>query len=315
MIYLSFYIIGFLSFLSLYSTGNPEFFEPPSCPFYKYSSGWNTPYGQQTVAFLSVGATTGDFQPTVIEQTYWATYNPAGSNGSINHWYYDASTKEFVSNEQQGNHYPICGGNDNQADALVHQIPLTALYAGNTSLLLQKVDAAIRVTQNTDDAVAFGMAGSRILEYVLLYNVTGYEAVNYALLDMQNSNRAQPYPEDADLAAGMLSALQAINVSNMDYCLLIGQSCDYPHNLFTGSHLIAQLGNTLNDYINGTRQTIMAGGDNGSRGFFVGAIQAALIGDVTQLPTTWASKMDVFNTVLTYANQLVNYRSMVQKNI
>ena len=130
---------------------------------------------------------------------------------------------------------------------------------------------------------------------------------------MRNPNRAQPYPEDAALADGLEAALQAINVSNMDYCLQIGQSCDYPHNIWTGSHLIAQLGNTLNDFINGTRQTIMAGGDNGSRGFFVGAVQAALIGDVTQLPSTWTSKTDVYNLVLNYANQLVNYRSTVHK--
>jgi hypothetical protein len=45
----------------LVGTGNPEFFNPPSCPFYSYQPGWNTPYGQQYMAYMSVGADTGAF--------------------------------------------------------------------------------------------------------------------------------------------------------------------------------------------------------------------------------------------------------------
>ena len=56
-------------------------------------------------------------------------------------WYQDKSTKEFVNNEVRGIHWPRCGGDDNQADALAHMIPVVALYAGNTTAVLEAAGA------------------------------------------------------------------------------------------------------------------------------------------------------------------------------
>ena len=70
----------------------------------------------------------------------------------------------------------------------------------------------------------------------------------------------------------MQKVLKELNLPNIDVCLQIGQSCDYPNNLWTGlsldilfsskfdwvfkgSHLIAQQA----QYVNATSQTIMAG--------------------------------------------------------
>jgi prophage DNA circulation protein len=38
------------------------------------------------------------------------------------------------------------------------------------------------------------------------------------------------------------NALDKLSEDNMDFVLSVGQACDYPFNLWTGSHLIAQLG-------------------------------------------------------------------------
>ena len=70
----------------------------------------------------------------------------------------------------------------------------------------------------------------------------------------------------------------------------VGQACDYPNNLISGAHLIAQVSGSLNNhgvslFMNGTRQTILAGGDSGSRNMFVGAVLGAL--EPAGIPGTW----------------------------
>lgn len=55
---------------------NPEFYNPPSCPFYKYQPTWSSPYGQQTVSHLTVGAQNGSFPPEALEANYYSRWGP-----------------------------------------------------------------------------------------------------------------------------------------------------------------------------------------------------------------------------------------------
>lgn len=278
----------------LVGSGEPEFFSPPSCPFYSYPPGDSTPYGQQLLAYLRVGAATGAFAPTAVEAAYAALYAAAPA-----YYYKDASTKEFLANERAGKTWPSCGGDDNQADALVHALPVVALLGGlgDTPRMLAAVEDVVRVTQDTDEGAAFGLAGARLMEYVIGYNYTGVAALSATIADLTDPSRASPYAQDAALAAGLQDALDALGVSNMDYVARVGQSCDYPFNLYTGAHLIAQLvaggagGGGSAAYVNGTRQTIMAGGDSGSRNVFVGACTAAAAGSVAAaVPPGWPAR-------------------------
>ena len=291
----------------LVGNGVPEFYKTPSCPFYKYEKGDSTPYGQQFQVYLQVGAASKTINPVDVENAYASYYAAAPT-----YYYKDESTKEFLANEANGKHYPNCGGNDNQADAIVHALPVVALLGGkNTSLMLSAVDAVIRVTQNTDEGAAFGLAAARIFEYIIAYNITGIAAVTQVISDMKNPNRAQPYSVDADLASRLQDAIDHLSESNFDYVQRIGQSCDYPNNLQTGAHLIMQLATRSTDptsYIDGTRQTIFAGGDSGSRGFFVGAAQAATLGSVSQLPQSWFTQSNEYPTASVNAAKLVANR-------
>jgi hypothetical protein len=65
------------------------------------------------------------------------------------------------------------------------------------------------------------------LEKVLLSDISGYDAVNETIADMRNSNRAQPYAEDAALADGLAKMLQEVNLPNIQVVLQVGQQCDY----------------------------------------------------------------------------------------
>ena len=64
--------------LRLVGSGSPFFFSPPSCPFYTYSLGSGTPYGQQTQVTLTVGANSGSFDPATYEAAYYALYKSGG---------------------------------------------------------------------------------------------------------------------------------------------------------------------------------------------------------------------------------------------
>ena len=61
----------------------------------------------------------------------------------------------------------IARANDDQDEAITHLIPVVALLAGRPEMLERCVDA-VRVIQNSDRAVAFGLAAARILEAILL---------------------------------------------------------------------------------------------------------------------------------------------------
>ena len=83
---------------------------------------------------------------------------------------------------------------------------------------------------------------------------------------------------------------------------------DWPFNLWTGSHLIAQLASSPDDFLSGIRQTILAGGDSGSRSFFVGAAQGARLGSVGALPSSWKTKATAYAAAAPLAHAIVAAR-------
>jgi hypothetical protein len=246
----------------LVGSGPPEFYSPPLNLWYKGKEGGNTPYGQQALAYLSVGASgggSGFFLPSAVEAAYWALYNPSVCPGNSGGWYLDASTKEFIANIQAGKHYPNSGGNDNQADAAAHAVIVTALLGGNTSLLLDTLEPVIRVTQDTQDAAAFGSAAARLFEKVLVYNYSsGAAAVVDTIAALRDASRYHPYPQDAALADAMEAAVTAAQngETSLAFIAQTGQSCDYPFTLPNVAFLTSILSDSLSDLISGARQNV-----------------------------------------------------------
>lgn len=283
--------------------GDPAFYSPPSSPFYHYPEGENTPYGQQNRMYLATLATSPPkphVNATLMQDAYWSFY---GAKDGACHdkqipvvhktgCYWDGSTKGFVANYQKGQRWPHVGANDTQANAIVHMIPLVAALADKPNML-DEVETLIRVTQDTNDAVSFGLAAARVLRGVVLGKPT-VQAVQDAAKELLDPKREHPHSEDEALGKGLQKVLSELGRPNFDVVKEIGQSCDYPFGLWTGSHLVAQLSEQIKKdpagaYMNATRQTILAGGDSGSRGWFVGALMGAAVGDA-QIPKEWKDK-------------------------
>ena len=66
-----------------------------------------------------------------------------------------------------GKRWPQCGSDDAQADCLTKIVPLVAACAGRP-FLAEDVEDAIRVTQDSDDAVLYGGVFARLLEAAIL---------------------------------------------------------------------------------------------------------------------------------------------------
>lgn len=158
----------------------PEFHNPPSCPFYNYSLGENTQYGQQGRTYLQSIAENG-WDPKTQQSAYFDFYGakdapcalhateevpcpPAQPNVTCCYW--DFSTIVFVDNVRTNKtclEDLSCGADDTQANALAHMIIPAARGGDNITAILQDTNDLVRITQNEDDAVAFATAGARIL--------------------------------------------------------------------------------------------------------------------------------------------------------
>lgn len=94
-----------------------------------------------------------------------------------------------MNNVNAGMRWPRSGTSDSQADCFVKIVPAVARYAGHPDMLLE-VEDVIRVSQDNEDAVAFGLAAARIIEACIL-GQRGDEAVATALVALEESDEME----------------------------------------------------------------------------------------------------------------------------
>lgn len=80
--------------------------------------------------------------------------------------YVDNATRGFLANYKSGLRWPHCGSGDTETNAVAHVLPVVVMRAGRPGFL-RDAEAAIRVVQDNDDAVAFGMTFARVR---IMYN-------------------------------------------------------------------------------------------------------------------------------------------------
>jgi ADP-ribosylglycohydrolase len=177
-------------------------------------------------------------------------------------------------------------------------VPVTCLYAGKPELAA-KVEEAIRVHQNNDVAVAFGVAASCVLEAVLLGSSLG-EALEKCASSSAEANIVAEAFATSKEAAGSLSLEELlVKTSNemmkdnpdSPFYNLAARSCKLPgsfivplHQLYVGAH-----GSGEEVYVTAIRNNILGAGDTCSRAVIIGAILAAATGGP---PDSWVAKMD-----------------------
>jgi ADP-ribosylglycohydrolase len=177
-------------------------------------------------------------------------------------------------------------------------IPVTCRYAGS-SKLVQKVTEAIKVHQNNEQAVAFGVASAWLLEAVLL-GAPLHEALGTLEANLSDELKSFEFKQEVIKAfargkkGGLEEAkdLEKILLEVSNECMsdkpdspfynLYARACALPGS-FIGpvalfykavTHWDVNLANK-GAYVNALRDNILAAGDTCSRAIFAGALLAA----------------------------------------
>lgn len=217
------------------ATKGPAFCTPPANQFYTTAPGAQSCYGDQTVVLLESLVANGgrlvieDYSAR-LEQKFgkasiyeidavdpapdkWPAFkeNPKDAEGKVieeqrvwsmpvpGPWRH-GSIKGFLKNYVAGKRFPECGSDDEQIDGACKVAPLVALLAGSEELL-PSVDKAVRVTQNTDTAVAYACGFARVLEKLVLGTASSVdEAISLARAELLDSKRAFQNPLDEKVA-------------------------------------------------------------------------------------------------------------------
>ena len=95
--------------------------------------------------------------------------------------------------------------------------PLVAAHCEEEDVapLLAAVEAAVRVTQDTDEAVAMGLAFARVLHAVVRSGESSAAAAQSAVVDcveaLRDEGRAQPNPLDDELSDHLEEMLELVD--------------------------------------------------------------------------------------------------------
>jgi hypothetical protein len=265
----------------------PEFYEPPSCPFYSYESGALSPYGDEILPLLQDVAERGEFVP---EEFALTSYRAAKAyTGRLNSVF-----KEMVLKGDAGKKFPELASPSKDLHGGIKVPVLVARYFQDTALLLQKTREATRVHEIGAEAEDAAVATALLVQQVVA-GVSIPEAIKSLA-----SNEAV----SADTRASVQQVVDAVQTKTFpDATAAIahfGKPCSLP-GVLQGSVFVLL---TSGSYVEALRANMLAGGDNCSRAIVIGAVAAAAQGGET-IPEEWKQNTKVYAQVQALAQQLV----------
>mmetsp|Transcript_22693 Transcript_22693/g.42466 ORF Transcript_22693/g.42466 Transcript_22693/m.42466 type:complete len:353 (-) Transcript_22693:75-1133(-) len=307
----------------------PEFFSPPSCPFYSseenpghYEAGMSSPYGEEALALLDyMDAEGGEFADAnaFAASLYNWSKNFKG--------YKNMCTKQFQANmdklTEQGasEFFPACGSNDAQAN-LFFKIPLLVVkYGSDQDTLLDKVDQAVRCHQNkpeaTEYACSFALMMLAAIDGASLEEAieAGKEAGQLAAEGIEQAKIIAAVDEAGLEHGSALSSIIELSESLWEegtpllLKFLAAFSCSFPGSFIVGikllleSKLAAELDPSGDAFQATIRRNILLGGDSCGR---LGLIAALLAATGNQVPADWCAQTQVVDRVMSSVDKMVD---------
>ncbi|KAK1928472.1 Crystallin J1B [Phytophthora citrophthora] len=273
--------------VSARGSAGPEFYEPPSCPFYSYESGALSPYGDEIFPLLQDVAERGEFVP---EEFAMVSYRAAKAyTGRLNSVF-----KDMVVKGDAGKKYPELASPSKDLHGGIKAPILVARYFEDTSVLLQKMREATAVHEIGAEAENAAVATALLLQKV----VQGV-AVEAAIRELTSSEAIS-----ADTRASVQQAIDAVEAKTFaDATAAVahfGKPCSLP-GVLQGSVFVLL---TSSGYVEALRANLVAGGDNCSRAIVIGAVMAAAQGNEV-IPAEWKHKTKVYPLVQAFAEKIV----------
>ncbi|KAJ0059008.1 hypothetical protein NL108_003373, partial [Boleophthalmus pectinirostris] len=261
---------------------NPEFRAESSNPFYRVKTGQQSCYGDQAYVLLESLSECGGLDVEDLKKRTLKFFGPGSAydipendpyrqkggkpqlpiEGPWRH----ASLKSFLKNLDAGKE--ITG----EIDGITKLAPVVAFYAGKPEML-EKVEDAIRVTQNYDPCVAETLAAARFLEHYILHG---------------------PDPNALNVVIGQLSDPKRNNPQDLDRAII-----GLPGAFQAALHGVL----TATQFEQAVRDTMSCGGCTCSRGSFIGACLGAQFG-FGAIPSSWTSKTMRYEAVLHHARKI-----------
>ncbi|KAA0719072.1 hypothetical protein E1301_Tti007610 [Triplophysa tibetana] len=188
----------------------PEFWPESFNPFYRRNTGQQSCYGDQAFVLLESLSESGGLSVDDLKQRTYRFFGPGSEYDTpLNDPYREkgaprpqlpiegpwrhASLKSFIKNVDAGKAETGCE-TDNQIDGVAKLAPIVACYAGKPEML-ERVEEAIRVTQNDDMCVAVTLTAARFLEHFIL-NGPDPMAMKAVLEQLSDPNRNNPQELD-----------------------------------------------------------------------------------------------------------------------
>ncbi|KAG7275792.1 hypothetical protein CRUP_038272 [Coryphaenoides rupestris] len=162
----------------------PEFRPESANPFYRRATGEQTCYGDQAYVLLESLSHCGDVNVEDLTRRTYRFFGP----GTV----YDLPLNDPY--RKKGGCEVDC-----QMDSVTKIAPVVAMFAGRPQML-EKVEAAMRVTQNSDMCIAITLAAARFVEHFIL-NGPDPNALDAVLAQLNDPKRQNPQELDKAVIA------------------------------------------------------------------------------------------------------------------
>jgi len=220
-------------------------------------------YGEQCLVMMRAVAAQGGYDRAAYETEFQAAFGYGGTYSG----YIDRPTRatlDAMAADPDGTGF--YGADDVQLPA-VSKLPVVVVAHGADGL---KVENAVRVTNNSDVAVAYGQFVAGVMADVL-GGATAAEAVQVAV---------DEHP--AEVGDAVRKAL-GMSGTTVEVTEAIGLSCYLEYGVPSVAHNILH----STDFKQAVRTNILAGGDSCGRAIILGALMGAEYG----VPQDWAAKL------------------------
>uniref|UniRef100_A0A3Q3MBB3 Selenoprotein J n=1 Tax=Mastacembelus armatus TaxID=205130 RepID=A0A3Q3MBB3_9TELE len=303
---------------------NPEFRSESANPFYRRQTGQQSCYGDQAYVLLESLSECGGLDVNDLKQRTLKFFGPGSEYDTpVNNPYRarggprpqlpiegpwrHASLKSFLKNVDMGKEETGCE-NDCQIDGIAKLAPVVAFYAGKPDML-EKVEQAVRVTQNNDVCVAETLAAARFLEHFIL-NGPDPKALDTVLDQLGDKNRKQPQDQDKSVIEHIQQVKENLSKTPQEliptdfmlYTYGSGVVLGLPGAFQAALHGVL----TAKQYEQAIRDTMSCGGCTCSRGSFIGACLGAQIG-LEGIPSSWTAKTLRYDSVLEHARKITKH--------
>lgn len=230
-------------------------------------------YGAQMLAMEEAIRVNGGYE----ELTYIESFQRWFDFGGLWQGYTDHPTRQTLLNlhyrKQHEEPLTSCGADDTQNPALSKLPPLVALHCEDDDFM-DKVESAVRVTNNNDTAVAYAKAIALMLKSAIAGH-SPQQCVEHAKHGDSKINRAI---EKAELMR---------NQSSKSVAAEVGMHCGLDASFVVVTHLLL----TTKSYQQAIRENIQCGGDSCGRAVPLGAILAAcFFGSDNAIPGQWIAR-------------------------